>query len=96
MSCRKIAVILFLLTMCAAAENPIAQRDDRAAAAAFEALVPALCNPAKMISERFDHLRETEGVAGGLSLHISTQGQTRRRRMPGKRKSPVFSSQSSL
>ena len=40
-----IAVIVFLLTMCAAAENPAGQRDDAAAAAAFEALVPALRNP---------------------------------------------------
>jgi hypothetical protein len=47
MSGRKtsIAVIVFLLTMCAAAENPVVQRDDAAAAAAFEALVPALRNP---------------------------------------------------
>ena len=47
MSGRKtsIAIILFLLTICATAENPAAQRDDAAAAAAFEALVPALRNP---------------------------------------------------
>ena len=42
---KSIAVILFLLTMGAAAENPVAPGDDAAAAAAFEALMPALRNP---------------------------------------------------
>ena len=44
-SAASIAVIAFLLTMGAAAENPAAERDDGAAAAAFEVLVPALRNP---------------------------------------------------